>query len=120
MPTSSYATDEDLLAYIPELSAIDVALRTLALEDAEQMIDDRWFGDKTRRAHVLLTAHHLAVLTGDASLGGETGPVASMSAGSISASFAVTAPDAGDTGSTRFGRLYLEILKTVPHSGASA
>ena len=120
MTADAYATDEDLLIYAPDVSSVSASLRELALEDAEAMIDARWYGNKTRRAHAMLAAHYLT-LQGLVS-GGEGGVPSSKSAGDISVSYAVTALPAGDSlfATTKYGRMFLELTKTVPHSGASA
>lgn len=114
----TYATDADLLAYVPDASAISSSLRALVLADCEYLIDTRWFGGRTRYAHVLLTAHHLALATG--LLGGETGTIQSQSAGDISVSYAVVPEKSSGLSSTSWGRLYSQLVDTVPHSGAGA
>jgi hypothetical protein len=120
---ADYAEDADLLAYVPATSTISSTLRGYALADAAAMIDSRWFGNKTRRAHIMLATHYLALTTDTAALGtGESGIVQSQSAGDISVTYATTSTTLTDPGlaSTKWGRLFLEIQRTVPHSGASA
>jgi hypothetical protein len=114
----TYADDADLLTYIPAASVISSDLRALVLEDAKQFVDDRWFDNRTRYAHVLMTAHILALLTEE--LGSETGPIASQSAGAISVTYAVTAPTAAELNSTKWGRLFTQVKNSVPHAGASS
>lgn len=112
---ATYAEDADLLIYVPDAASVDSTLRALVLEDTKEAIDLRWFGDKSRYAHVLLTAHRLALLTG--TLGGESGPIASRSAGAISVSYAVNAASDPELASTKWGRLFLQVSQSVPHSG---
>lgn len=118
MATDSYATDADLLLYAPDVSAVSSTLRALALDDAEQMVDYRWFGTKTRRAHAMLALHYIALTYGE--LGGETGTVSSRKAGDIAVTYATTPSEDTQLASTKWGRLYLEIRRSVPYSGVSA
>ncbi len=113
--TWSYATDADLLARIPDASSVASGVRAAALDDARAMIELASYRDKSVRAHCMLAAHYIALDTG--LLGGESGPVTAMSAGEISASFAVASTaSAEDYARTRWGRAFAEITATVPHS----
>jgi hypothetical protein len=109
----TYATDADLLLRIPAASAVAVALRTVALADAETLIDDRSYADRAVPAHVYLAAHLLA-LQPDSALGGEGGAVTSIKAGEIQTSFSAPSFDVGETLSlTKYGRAYIMIRDTV-------
>lgn len=111
----SYASDADLLARVPAASAVASGTRAVALSDAEAMIDDVQFGDRTVRAQCMLAAHYLALLPGSGMTTGESGVATSKSAGEISASYAVNAAAAGDPflATTVYGRMYLEILNSI-------
>jgi hypothetical protein len=113
----SYATDSDLTARIPGVSAVSSTLRQIALDDAEAMIDDSLFGDRTVRAHCYLAAHYLAAIPGSGFTAGNAGAVTAMSAGEISASYASpTLATEGHHSSTTWGRLFDEIAASVLHS----
>ncbi len=111
----TYASDSDLTTRVPASVAVAVGLRSVALSDAEAMIDDAQFGDRTVRAQCMLAAHYLALLPGSGMTTGESGMVTSQSAGEISASYAVTAAAAGDAllATTIYGRMYLQILTSL-------
>lgn len=88
-----------------------------ALDDAEQLIDVEVFATKTLSAHVQLAAHLLAIRFPLSGLGAAVGgAVASLSAGEISASFAVpAAASSSDTALSVFGREFERIAATVMH-----
>lgn len=110
----AYANDDDLTTRVPSTAALTLAQRETALSDARSMIDDGLFGDKAIMAHVAYAAH-LLQLRGLLA-GGEGGLVTARSAGSISVSYAAGGGDFDPLlGSTRFGREYLMIVRTVPH-----
>lgn len=110
----AYATDADLLAWIPDASAIPAGQRALALTYAAARIDLDSYSDQATIAHILLAAHLLAVSTG--SLGGEGGQVTSKSAGEISIGYAAAplAPEGLST--TRWGREFTAITRTAIHA----
>jgi hypothetical protein len=106
-----YATDAEFVLLIAGASAVDSALRLIALEDAMAFIDLDMFGAKARRAHVHLAAHFLSFMAGGLT---PAAPVTAMSAGEISASFAVSAQgDPNDFGSTEHGRRFQEVAATI-------
>lgn len=111
----AYATDADLTTRVPASSAVTLGLRTVALSDAEAMIDDLQFGDRAVRAHCMLAAHYLALLPGSGMTTGESGIVASQSAGEISVSYATALAIGADPllANTLYGRMYLQILSTL-------
>lgn len=82
----------------------------LTLEMTCTMIGECW-GSKAGMAHAYLTAHFLEV---DADK--EKGTVTGRSMNSISHSLTAPSFDAGDApfASTRYGRLYLALRKTIP------
>ena len=108
----AYATDADLLARVADAAAVDVAIRTLALADAQNRLDDDVIEAKTPEAHCYLAAHLIAIRTGE--LGGESPPVSSKKAGEIAITFAVGTPgSAADLSRTKWGRELLLLLDTV-------
>lgn len=111
----AYATDSDLTSRVAAASAVDVDARTLALADAKIMISDHElaFAAKSVRAHVMLAAHYLQL--GGFIAGGEAGSVASLSMGSVSASFATAAAAMGDPllATTPYGRQFLQISNAI-------
>lgn len=112
----SYASTTDLQLRVPEVTSISVAAQQVALDDAETLIDSVVFGSRTVLAHCYLAAHFLACRYPSA-LGGERGPVSSLSAGEISSSWATATPVAseGSPNSTAWGRRYLEIESRTLH-----
>lgn len=120
----AYATTAGLYGRIPQaetpppgvLAPAWATAVAYALADAETQIDDERFGLRTEYAHVMLTAHILAVrfpLSGvGLSAGG--GVVASMSAAEISVSYAVRAATDGDShSSTKFGQEFDNIARGI-------
>lgn len=109
----AYAVDADLTTRIPATATATLAQRTLALADAQVLIDDQQYGARTLRLHCLLAAHYL-VLAG-AIVGGEGGIVSARSAGGISVSYAVTVPEGWDPSltSTLYGRQFLQLAATM-------
>lgn len=72
------------------------------------MMGDCW-GEKKSYGHLYRAAHFATVQSG-----GETGAVSSKSIDKISVSYATTAPSDPDYGTTKWGRLYLALYKTLP------
>lgn len=108
----AYATDADLTGRVAEAAAVDVAVRTLALDDAQKRLDDSVIGALTVEAHVYLAAHLIAVRTG--ALGGDSPPVSSKRAGEIAVSYAVGAPGtAWDLSRTKWGRELQSLMSGV-------
>lgn len=108
----AYATDSDLILRVTGAAALDPATRALALSDAMQRLDDTAYGNRAVEAHVYLAAHLLALWTG--SLGGASaGPVTSLRAGDIAATFATPGGSADDLARTQWGRAFLEIDRRV-------
>lgn len=117
-----YASDANLTARVPEAAAIDAADRAIALSDAEAWIDDVVYDEFCLQAHVYLAAHLLASRFPADMPGAGAGTLSSMSAGEISATYAVAAPapDESDVSSSRWGRMFLAVSKRVaslPESG---
>ncbi len=117
----AYATDADLLGRIPSAATVPtgltsdqwIAARGFALADAMVMIDDERFDQTTTYAHVMYAAHLLACRFPLSALGGEAGPVTSMSAGEISASYAIAAPSEDKLSTTRYGREYDRVAAAI-------
>jgi hypothetical protein len=113
----AYASDADLTARVPSTATgATAAQRALALSDAEAMISDELFADRTIRAQCFLAAHYLALNPATTVGSGEGGIVASRAAGAISVSYAVPTIPAGwdpSLASTSFGRAFLSIASTV-------
>ncbi len=100
----AYATDADLLLLVPPASAVAAPLRTATLAAAALLLDEDEIGDTLMPAHAYLTAHLLASTPGSGMPAG-AGPVSSMRAGEIAASYAVR-PTSGDDESSAWGRMY--------------
>ena len=89
---------------------------TYVIDGTCLMLGDCWTTKKIY-AHAYLAAHFATVQGG-----GETGAVASKTIDKISTSYATTPPSDPDLGSTKWGRLYLALRKSVtilPVSGRS-
>ncbi len=100
----AYATDSDLLLLAPPAEAVDPAVRAATLAVAALLLDETEIGDTLMPAHAYLTAHLLASTPGSGMSAG-VGPVTSLKAGEISATFAATAI-AGDFETSHWGRMY--------------
>jgi len=88
-------------------------LLDLQLETACSMISSTCAGDKQEALHLYLTGHLLYVANAN-----EGGAVSSKSIDRISISYAVSPPSDSDFGSTKWGRLYLALRRTIPNIGA--
>lgn len=67
-------------------------------------------GEKAQCAHRYLTGHFLAMQGGGS---GEGGAVASRTIDKLAISFATTTPSDGDLGSTKWGRMYMQLKRTI-------
>lgn len=114
-----YASDADLTSRVPEVLAIGASDRAIALSDAEAWIDDVVFDNLALQAHVYLAAHLLASRFPALLPGADAAAIASMSAGEISASYAVSTPtpDESDTSTSRWGRMFRAVAKRVSSMG---
>lgn len=111
----AYATAADLTArHAAAVVGVAESVLQLALDDAEEEIDDRLFGRRTVRAHCLLALH---ILQSDGVIaGGEDGAVTSRKLGEIAVSYAAPGEEVeGPHSHTRWGRLFDRIAATVPH-----
>jgi hypothetical protein len=108
-----YAAVADFTARIPDAASLGSPTIQVALDDAESWIDLRAFGRKSLQAHVLLAAHLLAIRTG--ALGGAAGPVTSMRAGEIGATFAAPISTSA-LATTRWGAEFSAIVRSLPPS----
>lgn len=115
------ASDADLLARVPGASTISATSRGIALDDAAEWIDDVAYDGLYDQAHVYLAAHLLALRFPADLPGAGTGPIASMSAGEISASYAVAAAAASDSdlSTSPWGRMFLALAKRVSSMGVT-
>jgi hypothetical protein len=104
-----YATDSDLLARVPSAASVDPAQRAVALDDAALLLDETEIGDTLVPAHAYLAAHLLASTPGSG-MPSSSGPVSSLRAGEIAATFAVAMPVAGDLSTSEWGRLFLRFV----------
>lgn len=79
------------------------------IELAERRLSSGFFGSDYADAVTFWVLHHLAtnVLSGGAS--GQTGPVSSVSVGSVSTSFGSGTSDSSQYNSTAWGRMYLAL-----------
>lgn len=100
----SYVLSGDALTGGPDL--LDTILTASC-----SMLGSCW-GSKKSDGHLYLTAHFLSVASGN-----EGGSVSSRSIDKISESYAVTPPSDPDLGSTKWGRMYLALKKTIPNLG---
>lgn len=108
----AYATDADLILRIPGASSVDPAVRSAALSDAQNRIDDAMLLDRSVEGHCYVAAHIIAVRTGD--LGGESPAVTSKKAAEISITYAAgAAASVEDLSRTKWGREYMTLLQTV-------
>jgi hypothetical protein len=114
-----YCTDTRLLVRHAAASAVDAALREIALDDAAGEIDAAAFEPMTEQAHAWLAMHKLASNpdSGLPGAGAESAPVTSRSAGEISVSYAAPASAVveGLNSSTRYGREFDRIAAKVIH-----
>ncbi len=82
----------------------------MMLDCACQQINLDCWRAKADCAHIFLTAHYLAV----AGFGtGEQGMVSSRSIDKLSISYATAAPSDAELGTTRWGRMYTQLRKTI-------
>jgi hypothetical protein len=95
--------------FAPTFAAIDVGIIDSAIEEATRMVDPDWFGARADDA-ILHLAAHLA-LTGAGNL---AGGVQSVSAGSVSVTYAAASTPYGGTS---YGRHY-EFLVRLSGPGA--
>jgi len=86
------------------------AWATFALECACAQINLGCWGAKADCAHIYLTAHFLSLQSGS---GGGGGEVKKKKIDKIEVEFETTAPTDGDLGSTKWGRLYLQLRKSL-------
>lgn len=119
-------TKADVRAYAVELTALADATIDYWIVEAATEIDDRVFGDLTRRAGANLTAHLIVMAGAAAALGipapgsggGGLGAVIGVTVGQVSARFADTSTQAGLSGAqaaalarTRWGIEYLRLVR---------
>lgn len=116
-------TKTDVRAYAVELTAIPDVTIDYWIVEAQTEIDDRVFGDLTRRAGANLTAH-LLVMSGAAKAvginppgaSGGTGVISNVTVGSVSVGYANNAAQGGGTARealqlTRWGKEYSRLLQ---------
>lgn len=106
------ATDEDLLAWYPTLSDVSPIVRADMLASALQFLAPSVWGGKLRQGHIHLTAHMLFMHQSAADGGANTGgPVASMSMGPVSTSYATRSDE--EFAETSAGRAYISIRNSL-------
>ena len=106
------ATDDELLALIPQLTCVDETIRLAVLDMAAGMISVECFGEKYSTAQIYLTGHMLALTQAGVAA---NGPVVSKTIGSISATYAISTPPSDPLlSSTSYGQLYLMLRDSVP------
>lgn len=110
-----YADLAFLTSRVPELKCItDANALTAALLDAQGFVELRVYGVRADLAHAFYAAHLLACRFPD-ELGGEQGPVESLSANEISASFGTQELSEARPNTTKWGRQFEQICNaTVP------
>lgn len=117
-------------ARYPEFEPVDAGLLQLVLGDAIAQVGDTWLEMDRARAQMLLTAHFLtiegeparsqAIASGGAS-GGYSGPITKRSVGDVSTEYGAAANEAASSGgmaastagyeTTRYGRLFLDLMR---------
>lgn len=75
-----------------------------------RMINLEYWGNKASCGHAYLAAHYATIASDD---GGEVGPVTARTLDKLSESYASSASSDVDFGSTRYGRLYVQMRKTL-------
>lgn len=103
-------TPEDVRAEAPELAELPDDVIERAIGKADRRVNRKAWGARADDGVIALAAHLLTVRKQGP--GGAPGPVASVSVGDVSQSFAVVASE-GDYASTRYGREYQELLRLV-------
>lgn len=103
-----YADVDGFRDRVAEASALSDSVIQVALDDAEEFIDEPTFEDKTEQAHVYRAAHVLA-MRGFITRGT---PVMSRKAAEIMITYAVKSGD-GSLSRTKWGELFLEVYETV-------
>jgi hypothetical protein len=113
-----YATDDDLTTRHAAALTASLALRTVALADAEQEIDADAVGGMTVKAHCLLAMYELTVNPDSPLYAAESAPVLSRSAGEISVSYAAPADEivGGPHSDNRYGRRFDALMAKVIHT----
>lgn len=108
------ATKEDLYKLVPQLKGLEpeqACLVDVYLEIAGSMINVKVWKAKASNGHSLLTAHLLA-MNPDTNIR-KGAPVSSVKVGPVSKSFAVTASQDSELGTTSYGSQYLLLRRTI-------
>lgn len=95
----------------PEFSAETVDRINAFIEFAKPYIDRSVWGVKSDHAHALMTAHFLATSPSTGMAKG--GPVQQEKVGDLSTSYAVNAPSADSLSTSAYGRLLMQLRKTL-------
>ena len=106
------ATPEEFLKIVPEFSEEDTEVIQFWLDTTCSMINIECWGNKASSAHILLTAHFMAVEDNQ-----EGGPTKRKKIDKLEIENAVKENSDEEFGSTKWGRLYLAMRRTVPFFG---
>lgn len=109
------ATKDELFRIVPQLKDLEPAEACLLdewMEIAGSMINVRVWKTKASKAHALLTAHLLAT-SPDSSVSAGGGPLAGVTVGPVSKTYAVTACDDCELGGSKYGLMYRLLRRTI-------
>ena len=103
-------TSAELVVTVPELASLAGAeLDEIVATTCDMVHADIW-GDKRSRAHTWLAAHYATVILNPSGAGGA---VTSRTMGSISESYGTGMVEDSELASTKYGRLYLGLRKSL-------
>lgn len=99
-------------AFNASMATVDEDMQDAILAYVNTVLDDDLFTDETLTLARVYLALHFAQATGDGATGA-SGPVSSKSAGGISKSYSSGSfsMDGGSLASTRYGQLYLDLIR---------
>lgn len=107
----AYATTALIVSnYAPELSGVDATVFQQIVDDTAALLDSAVYGSKLQSAHAYLAAHWAALHFDTASA---SGVVSSVRVKDVQESYATPSVAAEELGSTKFGRRFIEIRKSL-------
>src|SRR5690606_17941828 len=104
-------TPEDVRAIAPELDSVPTDLIERFIAMAERRVNRKAWGARADDGVTFLAAHLLTMRKRGAS--GQTGPLASVSVGDVSQSFAVQASDGKNYNATSYGQEFATLQSLV-------
>ena len=125
----SLATPTELKQRYPEFAAVSDPVIQVYLDQASEEINEEAWGSRAKTAEILLACHKAyvaGVLTASTTTGGGAaiGPVASVSVGDVSVTYAATATLAVQQGldaslsGNKYGTEYNRLVKLAAYGGA--